>query len=375
MNTPSRCLVACVAAVALCGGCLQRDASPVASPTATSGLTGATKDGPDGASSPAPAAAADPAAKLVPLTLGLPYKPDVQFTPLYVAQAKRHFAEQGLEVTLQYGDESQFLRLLAAGDLDATIASGEQVILARGAGVPVKYVMTWYQRFAGVVFSLDPELDSPQSLAGRRVGLPVQSGASYIGWLALLAASDIDPASVPTEVIGFSQLAAVLGGRVEAAVGYAANEPVQLRAQGHDVTVIDIAEYFNLVSNGLVVSDRDMAERPEVITGLVQALLGSIRDCLLDPNAAFAVALEYVPEAADGSVRERQRAVLEASMPYWVGDPAASDSLGAIDAEAWSRSQDFLAELGLLTERSPIQSLVDARFVESADIDVPRLSP
>jgi NitT/TauT family transport system substrate-binding protein len=156
---------------------------------------------------------------------------------------------------------------------------------------------------------------------------------------------------------------------VDAAVGYAANEPVQLRADGGEVTVIDIADYFNLVSNGLVVGDQLIATRPDVVGALVASLLEGIDASLRDPDGAFETALQFVPEAADPSVRERQRAVLTASLPYWSPATGGSGNLGAISTEDWERSQAFLMSIGLVDRASPIADLVDDRFV--ADVDLP----
>lgn len=332
------------------------------------GLLGATA----ACTSSSPTAGSDPTAPVsgpaaggdgapVAVTLGLPYRPDVQFTPLYVAEANGHYAANDLAVTHEYGDESSFVRLVAAGRMAATIASGEQVILAKADGIPVRYVATWYARFPGVVFSLDPEIVAPADLVGRKVGLPAPSGASYIGWQALLAANDIEPRDVTTEIVGFEQLSAVLEGRVNAAVGYAANEPVQLRAEGFEPSVIAIADSFNLVSNGLVVSDASVEENPEMVGRLVAAFLGGIRETLDDPDAAFEVAVSVVPEAGDPAVRGRQRQVLEESMRYW-----DAPQLGAIDRAQWEASQDFLRDIGLVAEPVPVDALIEDRFVRDA---------
>ena len=43
------------------------------------------------------------------IDLGVGYVPSVQFAPLYVAQAKGFFLEQGLEVALEHGFEHDFV--------------------------------------------------------------------------------------------------------------------------------------------------------------------------------------------------------------------------------------------------------------------------
>lgn len=299
----------------------------------------------------------------VPIVIGLPYKPDVQFTPLYVAAARGYYEDEGLAPKFEYGDESAFVRVVAGRKMPAMIGSGEQVIMARAEKVPVTYVMTWYQRFPGVVFSDDPEINTPSDLVGRKVGLPALSGASYTGWRALLAANDIDDRDITTEVVGFTQLEAVTQDRVDAAVGYAANEPVQMRAMGIEPTVIEIADTANIVSNGLIVAESMIYDSPTLVQSLVTATLKGIRDTLEDPDAAFDIFLQQVPEANDPAVIESQRAVLEASLPYY-----RSKRLGAIDYEAWTQTQNLLLSEGMIDEATPVDQMIDVSFVENADL-------
>jgi NitT/TauT family transport system substrate-binding protein len=178
----------------------------------------------------------------VPITIGLPFRPDVQFAPIYVAQALGEFASRGLDVSLEYGSETDFLQRVARGDLPAAIVGGDQVLLARAQDIPVVYVATWYHRFPVAVFSLDPTLDTAAGLAGRSVGEPMPGGVTSMGLRALLAAAGVAETDVSMEVIGFNQVEAIRGGRVDAAVGYAVNEPLRLRSEGLDVTVIGLRQ-------------------------------------------------------------------------------------------------------------------------------------
>jgi NitT/TauT family transport system substrate-binding protein len=304
---------------------------------------------------PEPGHAPAPAA----VTVGLPFRPDVQFAPFYLAQARGYFRDAGLDVSFEYGDESNLLRLAAAGEVLASVASGEQVILARASDIPVRYVMTWYRRFPVVVFSLDPALDQPAALVGRTVGLPARSGASGLGWDALLSASGVDPTAVETEVIGFTQREAVAGGSVDAAVGYACNEPLQLQAEGEDVSVIAIADYVDFVANGVVVGSGTIADAPERVAGLVDGLRRAIEETHAEPGAAMDAAMAVVAGGEDPAVRRAQRAVLDCSLAFW----DATD-VGAIDRPAWESTQAFLLDAGLIQRALTVDELVTDVFVD-----------
>jgi NitT/TauT family transport system substrate-binding protein len=315
---------------------------PSAGPSGGSGASGAsgTSDG------------------LVHVRVGLPFRPNVQFAPLYLAQDRGYYRDAGLEVTFDYGDEADLVRLVAAGERDALIAGGDQVILARANSIPVTYVMTWFQRFPVAVFSLDPALRSPADLVGRHVGLPAPGGTTALGWQALLAANDIDPTRVRTEFIGFTQREAVLSGQVDAALGYANNEPLQLAAEGRPVSVIEVADTLNLVSNGLVVAADRIEREPEQVRALVTATLRGIAGTLADPDAGFEAALSRAPEAGAGEVRDVQRQVLDATLRFW-----RAPRLGAIDRQAWAASQTAMRSLGLIDRESALEALVDERFL------------
>ncbi|HQE99619.1 MAG TPA: ABC transporter substrate-binding protein, partial [Anaerolineae bacterium] len=71
------------------------------------------------------------------ITLPMGYVADVQFSPIYMGLERGYFQEAGYDITLDYRWETDGLRLVAAGTLPFTIASGDQVIQARSQGLPV----------------------------------------------------------------------------------------------------------------------------------------------------------------------------------------------------------------------------------------------
>ena len=295
------------------------------------------------------------AKELTPVTLSVGFVPNVQFAPFYVAIEKGYYAEQGLALDLEYGFEHDFIQLLASGEREFVVASGDQVILARDRGLPVRYVMNWHRRYPIAIFALD-DLSTPADLVGKTVGIPGLFGASYIGWLALLNAAGVDDRDITLEAIGFTQAEAVANGQVDAAVGYAVNEPLQLGIQGYDPDVIVVADYVDLVANGIVTNEDLLEGDAELVQRVVTGSLMGIRETLADPEGAFEIVLKFVPEAGDQ--RETQMAVLQASLDFW-----ASDRLGYNDPEAWEVSQAFLNEAGMLQELRDIDTYFTNAFV------------
>ena len=303
-----------------------------------------------------PTSPAPPAPEEITLAMG--FIPNVQFTPFYVAEDKGYFAEENVVVSFDYGMETDLLKLVGAGELQFAVASGDQVILARAQELPVVYVLSWYRRFPVCVVSLKEKgISGAKDLVGKRVGTPATEGASYIGWRALLHAEGIDEAEVNLQVIGYTQVASLVEGRVDAAVCYALNEPAQLRQSDYSIDVIYVADYANLVSNGLITNEQTIAERPELVQGLVRAMLRGLKYTIEHPDEAFTICKKYVPEIA-GDNEALQKAVLAESIKFWQGD-----RLGHSDRAAWEESQRFMRQIGLIDAELDVETLFTNQFV------------
>lgn len=305
---------------------------------------------------------AEPEVVAQDVTLAMGFIPNVQFAPFYVAVEKGYFADEGIEIEFDYGWETDLLKLVGSDELQFAIASGDQVVLARSQGLPVVYVMNWYRRFPVCVVSLaDSGIREPADLVGQRVGTPATYGASYIGWRALLDAVGLDEAEVELVSIGYTQPAALSEGQVDAAICYAMNEPVQMRASGQAVDVIYVADYANLVSNGLITNETSIRERPELVQGMVRAALRGLAYTLDHPDEAFDISLKHVPEAAsDDETEAISRAILAESVEFWAANP---DELGRSDEAAWQASQRIMQEMGLLGEEGDVTAMFTDQFI------------
>lgn len=295
------------------------------------------------------------------VTLAMGYIPNVQFAPMYVAVKKGFFAEEGIEVKFDYGFDTDLLMLVGTDQIQFAVGSGDQVILARSQGLPVVYVMDWYHRFpVSVVALADRKIARPEDLVGKRVGTPVMYGASYVGFRALLYATGIDPNKVTLQTIGYAQVPALVNEQVDAAVCYSVNEPVQMRQSGYQITTIDVSQYIDLVSNGIITNDTTVAKRASLVQGIVRASLRGLSYTLDHPQEAFEIAREYIPEIKEADL-PLQRAVLDASVALW-----RSPKLGYSDPAAWDRSVAFMKAVGLITSTPKPQDLFTNRFVEGA---------
>ncbi len=301
---------------------------------------------------------------LTPIRLPVGFIPNVQFAPLYVAIEKGFFKEQGLDVTLDYSAEIDNVALVGAGELPFTIASGEQVLLGRGSGLPLVYTLAWYQDYpVGVVSLQDAGITSPQDLRGKRIGIPMLSGASYIGLTALLSSAGLTEQDVSLDVIGFTQLESLVSGRDDAVVVYAANEPVQLHAKGYATNLLRTSDYSNLVGNGLVTSEMLRSSRtPSWFRKMTTAILQGIMFATDNPDEAYEISRKFVENLDEND--PVQKTVLAKSIEMW-----KSAKPGWSNPNAWENMQNVLLGMGLLSEpsgslRSLYQRILAGKIME-----------
>ena len=311
-----------------------------------------------------PQSAADPQAVggvLVPVKLGVGYIPNVQFTPYYVGIEKGFYAAEGLDVSLDYGFENDYLKLVGVNEFQFMVGSGDQVVLGRAQGLPVRYVMNWYTRFPVAVFAKTAaNITQPADLAGKTIGIPGPFGASYVAFRGILAAGGLTEADVTLASIGFTQAAAVREDTVDAAIDYSVNGPIVLAQEGIATTQIGLDDYLRIPANGLVTNEETLTNNPELVGKMVRATLQAIKYTLDNPDDAFAIALATVPEAG-GDNETANRAIFDAVLADWTPQP--NQQPGATALADWQTAAAFMQEIGLVDTLVPAEELFTNDFL------------
>jgi len=311
---------------------------------------------------PAQTAATDaPPTELTPVPVGVGFVPNVQFAPFYVGMEQDIFAAEGLDLRLDYGFENDYLALVGTDEMQFMIGSGDQVVLGRAQGLPVRYVMNWYTQYPVVIFAkADAGIEQPADLAGKSVGIPGPFGANYVALRGILEAAGMSEAEINLETIGFTQPAAVSADTVDAAVDYAVNGPIILQQEGITVTQIELDEHLRIPANGLVTNENTLRNDPELVERLVRALTHAIQYTLDNPDAAFEIALQFVPEAG-GENRAANRAVFDASLAYWTPQP--DRRLGETTRAEWQAVAELMERIGLVDTVVPAAELFTNEFL------------
>jgi NitT/TauT family transport system substrate-binding protein len=348
-------------AVALLGLVLSACTQVPASPVPTAVAPGAT-----------PTAAAAPTAAttsngLTHIQVALGFVPSVQSAPFYLAQDRGYYAAEGLDVEFKYGTIQNVLGLVSQGDIAFASASGDSLMPQRQQGVNVTYILTFWTRnpigALGIAGNNTPPLRAPADLKGKNVGVSAPNSSTHFGLKALLKAANLGDDDVHLVAIGTTEVEALIQKRIDVAMTFLPNEAAQMKSLGLPTETIAVADYLDYAPPGFVAGDKTIQEHPELVQKFVNATLRGLRDTLADPGTAFEASLKRMPELSPDN-QPLQRDVLTATLEYY--KPRPTGSLGSTDAQTWTKTQDFLASIGVIAQRIDPSQYYTNRFVDGA---------
>lgn len=311
-----------------------------------------------GAASPSPTSQARQA-----LTVGLGYIPSIQFAPFYLADQAGYYRDAGLDITFQNKIDPDLVTLVGQGSVDVGLADGTSLIPAVSQGIPVRYIATIYRDFPSIVFTKTGSgITTAADLKGRTIGIPGRYGSSWIMLQALLGSAGLTPDDVTiVEYPDYGQGAAVQQGAVDAATGFANNEPIQLQRAGVPTTILRVDQIVPLPGPGLISGTATLAAKGPAIAAFVKATLKAMTEIAADPAKGIDATIAAVPDLA--SDRAGQAAILDATIAAWAGTSGSSLALGAIDTAGWSASLAYMTTLGLVPNPIKVEDLIRSDFL------------
>lgn len=285
------------------------------------------------------------------ISIGLGYIADIQFAPFYVAQSKGYYKAAGLNVTFNQGIVPDLVGSMVAGKNNFVFAGGDETLQARDKNIKVVDVATVFQKYpVSLVVPAGSSIKTLANLKGHTIGVPGPYGSTYTGLLALLYSAKLSLADVKVQSIGFTQVAALVGHKVDAVMGYSNNEPLQLKKQGFDVRTFAVSDYQPLISNGIVTTEETFRNQPQLVRDFVQATLKGLKDVIADPAGAVTLSKPFIPGLTDTA---KTLGILQATIPIWQSDR----QVGYNDSVMWDSMAKFLVAQKLI---GPVQDVTQA---------------
>ena len=297
-------------------------------------------------------------AELTSVTLTLNYLAGGPNSGFMLAKERGYYEEVGLDVEIQEGQGSATTAsVVAQGNSEFGYADGPASMQVASQGGDLVIVAPVLQTNGFSIMSLtDTGITDVADLEGKSVAVQPGTAQSNL-FNAVLAANDVDPASVEIVNIDPSALVgSLIGGQVDAITAGADSQGVALRDQGAEINEILYKDAgVPTVGLSMIVQESWASENAELVSAFVEASLRGWDDARNEPEAAAAATLAAFPASGSEEAFVKQ---LDVDIPL-LCSPGA-EALGKFPQENWDRTYDLLVEYLELPETDPI----DAYYTE-----------
>jgi len=290
-----------------------------------------------------------PRAMAQEMTLMLDWFPNVDHLPIYVAQEKNYFSEEGVQVTiLAPSDTSDALKLAVAGKVDLAVSYEPQTIIAASEGLPVRVVGRLVAHpLTTLLFLKEKGYPSPSALSGKTIGYTVPGLMDVL----LQAFAKLNRIEDYTAVnVGFNIVPALTSGQVDAVMGpFKTYETVTMAAKGIDAAYFEleqwgIPDYDELI---FISGAETLAAKSDAVQAFMRAVTRGLEDARSRPEEALLAYFKAVPDV-DQAI---ESAAFERTRPYFA-------QTQTIDQKRWQAFADFALEHGLIAHPVNVATLL-----------------
>lgn len=205
--------------------------------------------------------------------IGLPTT-SMSMLPIFLAQDKGLFKEEGIEPQLVYVGGRLQVPALAAGEVDYS-ASAETVLRAAAQGLPLKVVVYMNSRMAVSLMSA-PDIKSVAGLKGRSIGVTSIGGSLDYAAREILAKNGLNPER-DARFVGLAQgeqMVALSSGSLQAAMLTPPYDSMmEKKGFRRLVFVGDVLDY---PQGGLATTDKKIQENPAQVKRMLRSMVKSL---------------------------------------------------------------------------------------------------
>ena len=305
--------------------------------------------------------------KLTPIRFTLDFRVTGQVAPFFVALAKGHYREQGLDVSIDVGNGSvaSITRVASGaydmgfGDISALIEFNTQPANA----ALVRAVYQYYNRAPFVIIGRkDRGLTSDwKSVAGKRIGAAAVESTRR-AWPMAAKHLGMKAESFDWITTDFSQrVNVIVRGDVDGATFFH-DSAVSLfqRIPPDQLAVLKYADTsLKLYGNAILASNKLIASNPNAVAAFVRATQRGLNDTLADPAAAMAHVTAREPMLAAATEFERWRI----TAGYVAGADTREHGLGGVHRGLVEHQIAEVAETFGLPARPGVDAVYDLRFL------------
>ncbi|BFZ65254.1 Glycylpeptide N-tetradecanoyltransferase [Saitoella coloradoensis] len=272
--------------------------------------------------------------------------------PIFLAQAKGYFAEEGVKVALiEPNDPSDVTEIIGSGKVDIGCKAMIHTIAGKARGFPIKaFGSLLDEPFTGVIYLKGSGITTDfQSLKGKKIGYVGEFGKIQID--ELTRHFGMSPEDYTAVRCGMNVSKAIIKGEIDAGIGLENIQMVELEewlaSQGRprsDVQMLRIDELAELgcccfCSILFIGNEKFIEENPEKIKAFMKAVKRANDYVLAEPKKAYEEYVDVKPIMAT----DVNRKMFERTFAYF------SHDLANVKRD-WTKVTNYSRRLGIVDQ-------------------------
>jgi ABC-type nitrate/sulfonate/bicarbonate transport system substrate-binding protein len=284
----------------------------------------------------------------------------VQYGGFFAAQEFGYFREVGIETDFMAGGPNiDAISTVATGNALIGDRPSDQLIIARGRGVPLKIIGATYQRSPGGVMSLKTKpLRSIQEFPGKTIAVPagVRQALS-----AHMKAVGLDPGTVNFIPVG-TDPGILITGQVDGYYGSWTNQGMMVKQRGHDIEILFMEDLGSNIYGGAIYTlEKTIAEKRDLLKRFMQASVRGFQYMVEHPRETAQLTVNKF--AAPGLELETQVADAESSRDFIKAREGSSKGLLWVNADYLAPMIPRGLQTGMIQRSFAIGDLVDETII------------
>lgn len=290
----------------------------------------------------------------------LDWYPNALHAFIYTAIERGYYAEEGLDVKIQFpANENDALSLVAAGKAEIGLYYEHDIIQAvANQNVKVKSIGAVVQSPLNVILSLkDRGITSPKELAGKTVGY-AGTALSEALVKTMMDYCGEDPENINLVNVGFELMSAMTTNNVDATIGCLVNHEVpQLEEEGFEVNYFLVNEYgIPNYYEAVFLANNEMIEKePEALAGFLRASARGFEDFQKDPDACLEILLKNQNEENFPLSPSVEKKSCETLLPLM--ETADAAFLSQTESN-WQENIDWMLANNLIDQSVPVTDVM-----------------
>ncbi|WP_210505790.1 ABC transporter substrate-binding protein [Naasia sp. SYSU D00057] len=304
------------------------------------------------------------------ITIQLDYQPRGLHSPLFVADAKGFFADEGIVVDdiLTGTSSGDTLRLVGQGQGDFGVSDLPTLVVARSQDIPVKALLATNQHSPLAMCTKAERftLETPDDLKGLKVGVQA-SGSTYIFYKALLAANGLSQDDLTELTVTPPYESYLVTDQVDTVPCYTdAEVPILQKAAG-ELSILHGSDFgYDVYGTGIFTTDEMIESNPDLVQRFTNAYLKALEYTIDNPEEAAQILADSNPELSDNVALYTEQ--LQADIDdTFTSEDTEENGLGTMTDEVWQGTIDLLFEQGVITTEPTVDDVRDATFVDAGN--------